>query len=51
VTHGRGSKHWKNSVSRTTGDDLFFFVKPAGDKDVQLFIDEVTLFDAGNAAK
>jgi len=32
-------------------DDLFFLVKPAGDKDVQLFIDEVTLFDAGKAAK
>jgi hypothetical protein len=32
-------------------DDLFFFVKPAGDKDVQLFIDEVTLFDAGKPVK
>jgi hypothetical protein len=33
-------------------DDLFFFVKPAADgKDVQLFIDEVTLFDAGKPAK
>ncbi len=30
-------------------DDLFFFVKPSGDKDVQLYIDEVTLFDAGTA--
>jgi hypothetical protein len=26
-------------------DDLFFLVTPAGDKDVQLYIDEVTLFD------
>jgi hypothetical protein len=32
-------------------DDLFFFVKPAEGKDVQLFIDEVTLFDAGKPAK
>jgi hypothetical protein len=30
-------------------DDLFFFVEPAGDQEVQLFIDEVTLFDAGEA--
>ena len=28
-------------------DDLFFFVKPAGDKEVNLFVDEVTIFDAG----
>src|SRR5262249_48059721 len=28
-------------------DDLFFFGEPEGDKDVQLFIDEVVLFDAG----
>lgn len=28
-------------------DDIFFFVKPTGDKEVQLFVDEVTLFDAG----
>ena len=32
-------------------DDLFFFVKPAGAKDVQLFLDEITLFDAGQPAK
>lgn len=30
-----------------TVDDLFFFVKPAGNQDVQLYVDEVTLFDAG----
>jgi hypothetical protein len=28
-------------------DDLFFFVKPQSDKEVQLYVDEVTLFDAG----
>jgi hypothetical protein len=32
-------------------DDIFFFVKPQKDKDVQLYIDEVTLFDAGKATK
>jgi hypothetical protein len=32
-------------------DDLFFFVKPAGERDVQLFVDEVTLFDAGKAVR
>lgn len=32
-------------------DDIFFFVKPEGDKEVQLYIDEVTLFDAGKAGK
>jgi hypothetical protein len=30
-------------------DDIFFFVKPAKGKDVNLYIDEVTLFDAGRA--
>jgi acetyl esterase/lipase len=30
-----------------TVDDLFFFVKPEDGKDVHLFVDEVTLFDAG----
>jgi hypothetical protein len=30
-------------------DDLFFFVKPDKDKEVQLYVDEVTLFDAGKA--
>jgi hypothetical protein len=28
-------------------DDLFFFVEPEGEKEVELFIDEVVLFDAG----
>jgi hypothetical protein len=28
-------------------DDLFFFVEPAGNEPVELFIDEVVLFDAG----
>jgi hypothetical protein len=28
-------------------DDLFFFVEPQGDKKVELFIDEVVLYDAG----
>lgn len=28
-------------------DDLFFFVEPAADKDVELFVDEVVLYDAG----
>ena len=28
-------------------DDLFFFVKPDGKKDVQLLVDEVVLYDAG----
>ncbi len=32
-------------------DDLFFFVKPAEGKDVQLFVDEVTLFDASMPLK
>jgi hypothetical protein len=32
-------------------DDIFFFVKPEGNKEVELFIDEVTLFDAGQAKK
>ena len=32
-------------------DDLFCFVKPVEGKDVQLFIDEVTLFDAGKPQK
>lgn len=27
-------------------DDIFFFVEPAGDKPVELFVDEVVLFDA-----
>src|SRR5262245_53000732 len=30
-------------------DDLFFFVKPEADREVQLYVDEVTLFDAGKA--
>lgn len=30
-------------------DDVFFFVKPEKDKEVQLHVDEVTLFDAGKA--
>jgi hypothetical protein len=30
-------------------DDVFFFVAPDGDKPVELFIDEVTLFDAAAA--
>ena len=29
-------------------DDLFFFVKGAGDQNVDLLIDEVVLFDAGS---
>jgi lysophospholipase L1-like esterase len=29
-------------------DDLFFFVEPSGKEKVQLFIDEVVLYDAGN---
>lgn len=29
-------------------DDLFFFVKPDGDKPVNFFIDDVVLFDAGS---
>jgi hypothetical protein len=28
-------------------DDVFFFVRPEGDREVQLYVDEVTLFDAG----
>ena len=32
-------------------DDIFFMVKPQGDKDVHLYVDEVTLFDAGKARK
>jgi hypothetical protein len=28
-------------------DDLFFFVEPEGDKDVDLHVDEVVLYDAG----
>src|SRR5207244_2095841 len=28
-------------------DDLFFLVEPDGDKDVELFLDEVVLYDAG----
>ncbi len=28
-------------------DDLFFFVEPAGDREVDLFVDDVVLFDAG----
>lgn len=28
-------------------DDIFFFVKPDGDEEVKLYIDEVVLFDAG----
>jgi len=32
-------------------DDLFFFVKPEGDREVQLYADEVTLFDAGPATE
>ena len=27
-------------------DDLFFFVEPDGDEEVELFIDEVVLYDA-----
>src|SRR6185436_759849 len=30
-------------------DDLFFFVKPEAAEEVQLYMDEVTLFDAGEA--
>jgi hypothetical protein len=29
-------------------DDIFFFVEPEGRKDVELFIDEVVLYDAGD---
>ena len=32
-------------------DDIFFFARPQGDQEAQLYVDEVTLFDAGNAAK
>jgi hypothetical protein len=32
-------------------DDLFFLVKPDGDREVHLYVDEVTLFDAGNIEK
>jgi hypothetical protein len=32
-------------------DDLFFFVEPAGNKPVDLLIDEVVLFDAGSESK
>ncbi len=32
-------------------DDLFFLVKPQGDKEVHLYVDEVTLFDAGQTGK
>jgi hypothetical protein len=32
-------------------DDLFFFVKPERGQDVQLHVDEVTLFDAGEVKK
>ncbi len=28
-------------------DDIFFLVRPAGDAEVELFVDEVVLFDAG----
>ena len=28
-------------------DDIFFFVEPLGDTQPELFIDEVTLYDAG----
>jgi hypothetical protein len=28
-------------------DDIFFFVQPQGDQEPRLFVDEVTLFDAG----
>jgi hypothetical protein len=31
-------------------DDLFFFVKQDGGEEAQLFVDEVTLFDAGKSA-
>jgi hypothetical protein len=30
-------------------DDIFFFIAPEGDKEANLYIDEVTLFDAGKA--
>jgi hypothetical protein len=30
-------------------DDIFFFVKPDGDEEVNLFVDEVVLYDAGKA--
>jgi hypothetical protein len=30
-------------------DDLFFFVEPQGEGEVELFIDEVTLYDAGRS--
>ena len=32
-------------------DDLFFFVKPESGQEVQLYVDEVTLFDAGKLAE
>lgn len=32
-------------------DDLFFFVEPSGDRAVELLVDEVVLYDAGDAAK
>ena len=32
-------------------DDLFFLVRPESDQEVQLYVDEVTLFDAGKAGK
>lgn len=32
-------------------DDLFFFVKKESSEDVQLYVDEVTLFDAGKPEK
>jgi hypothetical protein len=32
-------------------DDICWLVKPQSGKDVQLLVDEVTLFDAGKAPK
>jgi hypothetical protein len=32
-------------------DDLFFLVRPEGDSEVQLYVDEVTLFDADKVGK
>jgi len=32
-------------------DDLFFLVKPDAAEEVQLYVDEVTLFDAGEVKK
>ena len=32
-------------------DDLFFFVEPEGDEQVELFIDEVVLYDAATPSK